>query len=98
MAKAKKAVVVATPVAPKGERKVTKTSKKIEDMAQGVFRAAKRQEDPQIEIPVRALSNVRFDEKRRIIEMGDRRQSRLLFDLKQARSFMQTMLVAASCK
>jgi DNA topoisomerase-6 subunit A len=96
MAKRKSAVVAAA-TAP-AELKVTPTTRKIEVLARNVATSAKAHRDPFLDIPVRSLSNVKFDRRRKIIEMGDRTQRRLLFDLKNARSFMQTMLVAAACK
>jgi len=80
------------------EPKVTPTTRKIDRLAHEVSSLARQQKDPFLDIPVRSLSNVKFDERRKIIEMGDRTQRRLLFDLKNARSFMQSMLVAAACK
>jgi DNA topoisomerase-6 subunit A len=47
---------------------------------------------------VRALSNVSFNEKKRIIELGDKTQEREFFNIGMARKFMQTMLVANGCK
>jgi len=47
---------------------------------------------------VRALSNVSFNEKKRIIELGDKTQAREFFNTAMARKFMQTMLVANGCK
>jgi DNA topoisomerase-6 subunit A len=54
--------------------------------------------NPSVSIPVRSLANVSFDPKRQIIELGDQRQSRYLFNVGQARKFMQTFLVASACK
>ena len=39
-----------------------------------------------------------FNEKKRIIELGDRTQSREFFNTNMARKFMQTFLVANGCK
>ncbi len=74
------------------------TSKKIEGLAEGVVAAAKKRHSPRFEVPTRALSNVQFDPKRAIIEMGSAKQSRLFFDLGMAKKFMQTTLIAAQCK
>ncbi len=63
-------------------------------LADNVLEAAQRKRDPTIEIPVRSLSNVEFNEKRRIIEMKDAVQERTFFNLGMAKKFMQTMLVA----
>ena len=51
-----------------------------------------------IDIPARSLSNVRFNKSRKIIEMGGQTNCRQLFNLSQAKSYMQTLLVATGCK
>jgi len=63
-------------------------------LADLVVESAQRKKDPSIEIPVRALSNVSFNEKKRIIEMGKSKQARTFFNLGMSKKFMQTMLVA----
>ena len=63
-------------------------------VAGSVAGAASEREDPQILIPSRSLSNVQFNRTRRSLEMGDKATSRTLFNLAQAKSFMQTLLVA----
>ena len=50
------------------------------------------EKDPQFTIPVRANSNTEWDDASRILRMGDRTQIRELFNLGQARKFMQTTL------
>ena len=67
-------------------------------LADMVLESAKKGKDPSLAIPVRALSNVTFDPKRRFIEMGNAKQDRTFFNLGMARKFMQTMLVASACK
>src|SRR5512139_2728528 len=54
--------------------------------------------NPSVSIPVRSLANVTFDPKKSIIELGDQTQSRALFNVGQARKFMQTFLIASGCK
>lgn len=73
------------------------TRKKIVTLAHSVAKQVADLHDPGIDIPTRALSNVAFDEKARIIRMGDNTQRRNFFNLGQAKRFMQTMLVAAGC-
>ncbi|MBI5624021.1 MAG: DNA topoisomerase IV subunit A [Elusimicrobia bacterium] len=72
----------------------TSVEKKLVGLADLVVRAAERGRDPSIEIPVRSLSNVKFNEKRRIIEMGSNTQERTFFNVGMAKKFMQTILVA----
>lgn len=78
--------------------KAKQTSRKIEDLAEMVVDHAKKRKSPKMEIPIRALSNVKFNPKKAILEMGDAAQTRQFFDLSMAKKFMQTTLVAAQCK
>jgi DNA topoisomerase-6 subunit A len=58
----------------------------------------KAEGDPYFDVPTRALSNTRFNEKKRRLEMGDATQRRNFFNASQARKFMQSMLLAGGCK
>ena len=67
-------------------------------LADEVAKAARRKKDPHVDIPTRSLSNVRYNTTKKIIEMGKKTNRRQLFNLSQAKSFMQTMLVASGSK
>ena len=73
-------------------------AQRIRDLAQSILDAAESEANPALDIPIRALSNVAFNEESGIIEMGDRSQRRSFFNLGMARRFMQTVLVAAECR
>jgi DNA topoisomerase-6 subunit A len=73
------------------------TKQKIDFLAQGAIDLAQRRVDPFVDVPMRTLSNVNYSEERRIIEMGDATQRRSLFNLNQARKYMQTFVVANGC-
>jgi DNA topoisomerase-6 subunit A len=75
-----------------------KTLGSIRDLANGVVQSAERGRAPYVEIPSRSLSNVKFNQTKRIIEMGNGSNRRELFNLAQARSYMQTLLVGSGCK
>jgi DNA topoisomerase-6 subunit A len=75
-----------------------KTIKAIEGMANGVVQMANRSRAPHLDIPSRSLSNVRYNKSKRFIEMGTGKNRRELFNLSQAKSYMQTMLVGSGCK
>jgi DNA topoisomerase VI subunit A len=62
-------------------------------LADHVIDSAKKKKDPEFQIPVRALSNVEFNEKKRLIMMKDATTGRSFFNLGMARKFMQTILV-----
>src|ERR1051325_10801506 len=75
-----------------------KTLGSIRGLADEVVRFAERGRPPYLDVPSRSLSNVRFNQSRRIIEMGSGTNRRELFNLAQARSYMQTLLVGSGCK
>ena len=75
-----------------------KTLKSISGLADGVNKAAFRGRDPHLEIPSRSLSNVRYNKSKRFIEMGRGKNRRELFNLSQAKSYMQTVLVGNGCR
>ena len=70
----------------------------IEQLADQIVAQAAKGTDPALDIPIRSLSNVKFNVKSRLIEMGKNTQQRSLFNYGQAKRFMQTMLVASKCK
>ncbi len=76
----------------------TVTLSKIEKLARDVLGQVTKGGNPAVEIRTRTLTNVSFNEKKKIIELGDRAQSREFFNASMARKFMQTMLVASGCK
>jgi DNA topoisomerase VI subunit A len=78
--------------------KAKKTHKKLVDLGKTTVKEIGDEVDPQVSIPIRSLSNVSFNEKKSIIELGDQKHSRQLFNVGHARKFMQTFLVASACK
>ncbi|MBN2581291.1 MAG: DNA topoisomerase IV subunit A [Pirellulales bacterium] len=71
------------------------TLKRLKELADEVVAAADRRRDPYVDVPTRSLSNVKYNKSKRFIEMGRNTNRRQLFNLSQARSYMQTMLVAS---
>jgi DNA topoisomerase-6 subunit A len=74
------------------------TAQKIEKLADAVLKTVKSGNNPSIEIPIRSLANVKFNPKRRLIELGSQRQKRYFFNVGMAKKFMQTFLVSDACK
>jgi DNA topoisomerase-6 subunit A len=75
-----------------------RTMGQIVDLADAVVKAADRRRDLHLEIPSRTLSNVRYNKSKGFIEMGSGTNRRELFNLSQAKSYMQTLLVGSGCK
>src|SRR5262245_52322744 len=76
------------------QKKATPVEKKLVGLADVVVTAAERSKDPTFAIPIRALSNVAFNERKGLIEMGKKKQARSFFNVGMAKKFMQTVLVA----
>lgn len=74
------------------------TLQSIQDLAGGVVAAAEKRREPFLDVPARALSNVRYNKSKRFIEMGSATNRRQLFNLSQAKSYMQSLLVAGGSK
>jgi DNA topoisomerase-6 subunit A len=74
------------------------TMSKIEKLARAVLGQVSKGDNPAVEIRTRTLSNISFNDRKRIIELGDKTQSREFFNAAMARKFMQTLLVASGCK
>ncbi|MEM6702890.1 MAG: DNA topoisomerase IV subunit A [Acidobacteriota bacterium] len=77
--------------------KKLETEDKLLFLAQKAMELAARDVDPFVDVPSRTLSNVSYSSKKRIIEMGNATQRRSLFNLAQARKFMQTFVIARGC-
>jgi DNA topoisomerase-6 subunit A len=75
-----------------------KTMGSIVGLADRVVDSAEKRKDPHVDIPSRTLSNVHYSPRKGIIEMGNSTNRRQLFDLSQAKAYMQTMLVASGAK
>jgi DNA topoisomerase-6 subunit A len=74
------------------------TLRKVSGLAEGVVKTAFAKRDPALSVPTRSRSNTIWNEKKGILQMGQAVQERELFNLNQARQFMQTMLHASTIK
>lgn len=75
-----------------------KTLMKIDELGKAVVKSSLAQRDPHVDIPMRTVSNTKFNKSKRILEMGSNAQRRNLFNLSMAKKFMQTVLLADGCK
>ena len=79
------------------ERDAT-TLTKVVSLADGVAESAFKGKDIAIAIPARTRTNTLWNKKKGILQMGDAKSSRELFNLGQAKQFMQTVLHGKSIK
>jgi len=96
--KSKPAAKPAKSETPKLTERDVRTLGQLVGVADRVVAAAEKRRDPHVDIPSRTLSNVRYSRQKKFIEMGKKTNRRQLFNLAQAKSYMQTMLVASGCK
>ncbi len=73
------------------------TMDKLQSLASRVVDAASKMRDPHLDVPSRSLSNAKFNPRKRFIEMGNRTNRRELFNLNQAKMYMQTILAGSGC-
>lgn len=92
------------PVTPRVNRSAStaatreKTLAKILDLGKSVAKSALEESDPFVDVPTRTMSNTSYNEARRLLQMGDAKLRRNLFNTGQARKFMQTILLSKGCK
>ena len=67
-------------------------------MGKKVLTTVEKKENPNIEIPLRTLSNVIFDKTTKQLKLGDKVGSRSYFNVAHSKKFMQTLMVASFCK
>ena len=79
-------------------KKSSRALDKLVALADDVVKDIRRKRNPGMDIPLRGLGNVSFNEKKSIIELGKDTQSRTFFNVSMAKKFMQTFLVAGACK
>ena len=65
---------------------------KIVSLADDVTKSALSGREPKFEVPSRTKSNTIWNKKKGILQMGDGASDRELFNLNQAKQFMQTLL------
>ncbi|MAH67299.1 MAG: DNA topoisomerase VI [Phycisphaerae bacterium] len=95
----KKRRKVSSSVDPEAKAKIdARTVDRIESLGESVVKQSLKLADPFVDVPTRSISNVRFNKLKRLLEMGDAKQRRTLFNLGQAKKFMQTLLVADGCR
>lgn len=79
------------------ERKQQIVIDRIKDVAKGVHGEILRKRKPEISFPVRALSNVKYDEKQGYFEIGRQKKTRTL-TVGTVKTFAQTMRMMALSK
>ncbi|MFQ6009599.1 MAG: DNA topoisomerase VI [Candidatus Aenigmatarchaeota archaeon] len=80
------------------KKKEKKPKDKVVGIGKGIISDVRKGMNPKLDVPIRALSNVIFDAKKKLLVMGDKTSSRFFFNVAHVRKFVQTMEVAATAK
>ncbi|MAC21000.1 MAG: hypothetical protein CMJ23_15215, partial [Phycisphaerae bacterium] len=81
----KKRRKISAAVDPEAKAKIdARTVDRIESLGASVVKQSLKLADPFVDVPTRSISNVRFNKSKRLLEMGDAKQRRMLFNLGQA--------------
>ncbi|MAG45397.1 MAG: DNA topoisomerase VI [Nanoarchaeota archaeon] len=67
----------------------------LENLGKDIVKQIKKGKNPEIAIPIRALSNIKFDEKTKTVQLGSKVSARYFFHIAHAKKFLQTLEVAA---
>jgi DNA topoisomerase-6 subunit A len=71
---------------------------KLEEIGRTVLFQIEKKQNPYLEIPIRRLSNVKYNEQKRILELGEALARRYFLDVGEVRKFVQTTAIAALAK
>ena len=70
----------------------------LEKLGKDIVSQIKAMKNPEITIPVRALSNVEFNEKTKTLQLGNKEGKRSFFNVGHTKKFLQTVEVASVIK
>lgn len=73
-------------------------SKNLENLGKNIINQIERGENPHLEIPIRALSNIRYDSITKTLTLGESIAKRYFFNIAHIKKFVQTVGVAALAK
>jgi len=75
-----------------------KSAEKLKELGEKVVKDISKNKNPNIIVPIRALSNVIFNERTRTLELGDKTSTRYFFNIAHAKKFVQTIEIASISK
>jgi DNA topoisomerase-6 subunit A len=73
------------------------TTEKMKKLGLKIIDDIEKRRNPNIEIPIRALSNIIYDKKTGQLVLGNKTAKRYFFNVAHSKKFMQTLWVAAFC-
>jgi len=80
------------------EKQKTEVKKNLKQVGDKVLKDIESGSNPTLDVPIRALSNVKFDEQSKMLVMGEATARRYFFNIAHVRKFVQTIEAAALAK
>lgn len=77
---------------------MNEVAKKLIDLGKKVAADILKNKNPAIDVPVRAISNVVYDEKTKTLGLGEKIAQRFFFNVGHSKKFLQTLEIAAISK
>lgn len=71
---------------------------KIETLAKGIKDQIEQQQNPSMDVPIRSLNNVYFDQDSQTLQIKDNSSTRQFYNISHVRKFTQTLAVAKVSK
>lgn len=78
--------------------KKNKSAEALTNIGEKILKDIDKNKNPSIIVPIRALSNVIFNEKTKTLEIGDKTSTRSFFNVAHAKKFLQTVEIASISK
>lgn len=75
-----------------------KAVKKLEELGKKMLKEVRQENSPTFEMPLRTKSNTKYDESAGCLRLGKKTELRKFLSVAQARTFMQTVAIAAKTK
>lgn len=71
---------------------------KIKKLGEEIEEQVEKGKNPHIVMRAKGIGNVNFDEKNKLLTMGDKQMARSFLNIAHARKFMQTVMIANLCR
>ncbi len=80
------------------QKKKASAKGKLVELGNSIVNDIEKKRNPSVTLPLRSLSNVKFDQKKRTVVLGSKLAKRYFFNVAHAKKFLQTVEVAAISK
>jgi DNA topoisomerase-6 subunit A len=80
------------------ESQKTEAKKNLKKIGEKVLKEIESGSNPSLDVPIRTLGNVKFDERSKMLTMGEATAKRFFFNVSHVRKFVQTIEAAALAK